>query len=141
MATTNPSFMNGVPELLVLRLLRDGEMYGYEIVQAIRQETGEVVSLGEGVVYPVLHALDEAADPRGKSNKQTSGPRTFGSETVRLADAHAIFVALVFVVAERAHRTHAAQHLCGDIARTSQCVLHLFGNAAHEAARTTRRPQ
>ncbi len=36
MATTNPSFMNGVPELLVLRLLRGREMYGYEIVQAIR---------------------------------------------------------------------------------------------------------
>ena len=52
--------MNGVPELLVLRLLRSGEMYGYEIVQAIREETGEVVSLGEGVVYPVLHALERS---------------------------------------------------------------------------------
>ena len=60
MATTNPSFMNGVPELLVLRLLRGREMYGYEIVQAIREETGEVVSLGEGVVYPVLHALEKS---------------------------------------------------------------------------------
>ena len=60
MATTNPSFMNGVPELLVLRLLRGREMYGYEIVQAIRAETAEVVSLGEGVVYPVLHALQRA---------------------------------------------------------------------------------
>jgi len=60
MAATNPSFMNGVPELLVLRLLRNGEMYGYQIVQAIREETGEVVSLGEGVVYPVLHALEKA---------------------------------------------------------------------------------
>jgi PadR family transcriptional regulator PadR len=58
MAATNPSFMNGVPELLVLRLLRNREMYGYEIVQAIREETGEVVALGEGVVYPVLHALE-----------------------------------------------------------------------------------
>ena len=60
MGSTNPSFMNGVPELLVLRLLRNGEMYGYQIVQAIREETGEVVSLGEGVVYPVLHALEKA---------------------------------------------------------------------------------
>ncbi len=60
MATTNPSFMNGVPELLVLRLLRGREMYGYEIVQEIREETGEVVSLGEGVVYPVLHALERS---------------------------------------------------------------------------------
>ena len=54
----SPNFMSGVPELLVLRLLRSREMYGYEIVQAIRRETGEVVTLGEGVVYPVLHALE-----------------------------------------------------------------------------------
>jgi PadR family transcriptional regulator PadR len=60
MGTTNPSFMNGVPELLVLRLLRNGEMYGYQLVQAIREETGEVVSVGEGVVYPVLHALESS---------------------------------------------------------------------------------
>jgi PadR family transcriptional regulator PadR len=57
-ASTNAAFMNGVPELLVLRLLRGREMYGYEIVQAIRAETGDVVSLGEGVVYPLLHALE-----------------------------------------------------------------------------------
>jgi PadR family transcriptional regulator PadR len=60
MATTNPSFMNGVPELLVLRLLQAREMYGYQIVQAIREETGEAISLGEGVVYPVLHVLEKA---------------------------------------------------------------------------------
>jgi PadR family transcriptional regulator PadR len=60
MAATNPSFMNGVPELLVLRLLRNRAMYGYEIVQAIREDTDEVVSLGEGVIYPILHALERS---------------------------------------------------------------------------------
>ena len=30
--TTNPAFMTGVPELLILRLLSEREMYGYEIV-------------------------------------------------------------------------------------------------------------
>lgn len=53
-----PHFMAGVPELMILRLLQDREMYGYEIVQAIRNETGDIVSLGEGVVYTVLHALE-----------------------------------------------------------------------------------
>lgn len=54
----NPNFMAGVPELVILRLLQKNEMYGYEIVQAIRAETGDVVSVGEGVVYTVLHALE-----------------------------------------------------------------------------------
>jgi PadR family transcriptional regulator PadR len=55
---SNPNFMNGVPELLILRLIGDREMYGYEIVQAIRERSGEAITLGEGVVYPVLHALE-----------------------------------------------------------------------------------
>ena len=33
-------------------------MYGYEIVQALRRRAGEVMAVGEGVVYPVLHALE-----------------------------------------------------------------------------------
>ena len=57
--TTNPPFMSGVPELLILSLLKaQEEMYGYEIVAAIGTATGGVVSLKEGVVYPLLHALE-----------------------------------------------------------------------------------
>lgn len=55
---SNPNFMNGVPELLILTLLRQEEMYGYEIVQSIRSRTEAVIAIGEGVVYPVLHALE-----------------------------------------------------------------------------------
>ena len=55
---TNPNFMNGVPELVILRLLQQEEMYGYEIVQAIRSRTEAVIAIGEGVVYPVLHGLE-----------------------------------------------------------------------------------
>ena len=60
MARTNPPFMTGVPELLVLKLLAGNELYGYEIVKRIRVATGEVIRLGEGVVYPALHALEKA---------------------------------------------------------------------------------
>lgn len=58
MAKTNPPFMSGVPELLVLRLLAREEMYGYELVKAVRLVTGEAIVLGEGVIYPVLHSLE-----------------------------------------------------------------------------------
>ena len=56
---TNPDFMTGVPELLILRLLADREMYGYELVQAVQAATGQAISLGEGVVYPTLHGLEQ----------------------------------------------------------------------------------
>jgi PadR family transcriptional regulator PadR len=65
----NPNFMAGVPELMILRLLQKGEMYGYEIVQTIRAETADVVSVGEGVVYTVLHALER--DRALKSHRKT----------------------------------------------------------------------
>jgi len=71
---SNPNFMNGVPELLILRLLKDREMYGYELVQAIRDATRETVSLGEGVVYPVLHGLEK--DGALKSRRKAVGGRT-----------------------------------------------------------------
>ena len=55
----NPGFISGIPELLILKLLQDREMYGYEIVQAIARQTGEAITPGEGVVYPQLHALEK----------------------------------------------------------------------------------
>ncbi len=55
--TTSP-FLNGVPELLVLKTLHGREMYGYELVQAIRADSGDEIVLAEGVIYPVLHMLE-----------------------------------------------------------------------------------
>lgn len=55
---TNPDFLNGVPELLILSLLGRRPMYGYELVQAIRQSTQGSLEFGEGCVYPVLHRLE-----------------------------------------------------------------------------------
>lgn len=66
---TNPNFMNGVPELLILKLLAEREMYGYEIVQALGERTGDAVAAGEGVVYPVLHGLEQ--DGALKSRRKT----------------------------------------------------------------------
>ena len=55
----SPSLMSGVPELLVLRLLAAREMYGYELARVIRLATSEAIALGEGVLYPALHTLEQ----------------------------------------------------------------------------------
>ena len=54
---TNPDFLNGVPELLVLRLIDREPMYGYQIVEALRRSTHDAFAFGEGCIYPVLHKL------------------------------------------------------------------------------------
>ena len=74
MAQSNPPFMSGVPELLLLRLLNEQEMYGYELVRSIKQVTKEAISLGEGVIYPVLHSLER--NGALKSKRKAVGGRT-----------------------------------------------------------------
>ena len=41
----NPNFMAGVPELVILNLLREREMYGYQIVQAIQLNSAGALNL------------------------------------------------------------------------------------------------
>lgn len=59
---TNPDFLNGVPELVVLELLARTPMYGYELVQAIANESGGTLAFGEGCIYPLLHKLEARGD-------------------------------------------------------------------------------
>jgi PadR family transcriptional regulator PadR len=66
--------MSGVPELLLLRLLDKREMYGYELVRSIREVTSDAISLGEGVIYPVLHSLER--NGALKSRRKPVGGRT-----------------------------------------------------------------
>jgi PadR family transcriptional regulator PadR len=59
---TNPDFLNGVPELVVLDLLSRRPMYGYELVQAIKESSDGALEFGEGCIYPLLHKLEARGD-------------------------------------------------------------------------------
>ena len=83
MAQTNPPFMTGVPELLVLRMLADREMYGYEIVKSVRLVTAEAIGLGEGVIYPVLHGLEETGALKPKRKSVNGRERVYYSVTAK----------------------------------------------------------
>ena len=81
MAQSNPPFMSGVPELLLLRLLNEREMYGYELVRSIKQVTKEAISLGEGVIYPVLHSLERNGALKSKRKTVSGRTRVYYSVT------------------------------------------------------------
>lgn len=81
MAQSNPPFMSGVPELLLLRLLDQNEMYGYELVRSIRVATGEAISLGEGVIYPVLHGLERRGSLKSRRKAVAGRTRVYYSLT------------------------------------------------------------
>jgi len=50
--------LKGTTPLLVLSVIRDGELYGYEIAQRIRERSDGAVAPSEGSLYPALHALE-----------------------------------------------------------------------------------
>jgi PadR family transcriptional regulator PadR len=51
--------LQGTLELLVLRLLRSGQLNGWDIMQRIQIVSREVLSVTPGSLYPALHRLEE----------------------------------------------------------------------------------
>jgi PadR family transcriptional regulator PadR len=83
MTAKNPGFMAGVPELVVLGLLAGRAMYGYEIARSIKATSREVFSLGEGVLYPVLHAMESRGLVRTRQSRVEGRARIYYSLTAR----------------------------------------------------------
>ena len=53
------SFQRGVMSLLILSLLDQKDMYGYQIVQEIAARSGGTIVTQEGSLYPVLYKLQD----------------------------------------------------------------------------------
>lgn len=49
----------GVLEILVLKLLEHQEKYGYQLITELKDKSGELFSLKEGTLYPILYRLEE----------------------------------------------------------------------------------
>ena len=49
----------GVLEMLVLRLLSEGEKYGYQLISELKEKSGGMFLLKEGTLYPILHGLEK----------------------------------------------------------------------------------
>ncbi len=53
----NTELVGSTVEMLVLRLLTEREMYGYEIIQIVNDRTDGAFNWKQGTLYPVLHRL------------------------------------------------------------------------------------
>lgn len=49
----------GVLDMLVLKLLENDKKYGYQLIQELREKSGDVFSLKEGTLYPILYRLED----------------------------------------------------------------------------------
>lgn len=48
----------GSTALLILHVLSEQPMYGFQLVEALRERTGGVLDFAEGMLYPMLHKLE-----------------------------------------------------------------------------------
>ena len=53
------AYRRGLMPLLILKLLQERDMYGYELVEAVKGRTDGQVQTKEGSLYPVLYKLSE----------------------------------------------------------------------------------
>ena len=52
------SLMSGSMTMLLLRLLAEKDMYGYEMIDTLRKKSCNVFELKAGTLYPLLHGLE-----------------------------------------------------------------------------------
>ena len=67
--------LKGTTPLLVLTVLRDGELYGYEIALRIKERSGGAFVPSEGSLYPALHALEADGALEASWRESDRGPR------------------------------------------------------------------
>lgn len=53
------SLISGSTSMLILKLLEEKDMYGYQMIEALRERSGNVFELKAGTLYPLLHTMEE----------------------------------------------------------------------------------
>ena len=71
--------MKGSTTLLILNLLDKENLYGYQLIKKLSEESENIFNLKEGTLYPILHGLEEKGvissywdDTTGKKRKYYS---------------------------------------------------------------------
>lgn len=54
------SLLTGSTTVLILKLLEEKDMYGYEMIATLAQRSNHAFDLKAGTLYPLLHNLEKA---------------------------------------------------------------------------------
>lgn len=83
MIAPDRALISGVPELLLLQLLARRPMYGYELAKMVRVVSYEAISIGEGVLYPTLHVLEQRGLLRTREREVAGRSRIYYEPTAK----------------------------------------------------------
>jgi PadR family transcriptional regulator PadR len=66
-------FLTGTVGVLILSLLAEREMYGYEILREAERRSSSAFRLKEGTLYPALHQMERAGVLKARWHEAESG--------------------------------------------------------------------
>ena len=70
------NLISGSLAMLVLKLLSERDMYGYEMIETLRARSQNVFELKAGTLYPLLHGYYKAGEwTFGKEEERVEGIR------------------------------------------------------------------
>jgi PadR family transcriptional regulator PadR len=53
------SLLTGSTTMLILKLLDEADMYGYQMIEELSKKSNKVFELKAGTLYPLLHTLEQ----------------------------------------------------------------------------------
>ena len=53
------SLITGSTTMLILKLLEESDMYGYQMIEELNRKSKNVFELKAGTLYPLLHTLEQ----------------------------------------------------------------------------------
>jgi PadR family transcriptional regulator PadR len=60
---------------IILAILRQGDSYGYAIIRSVREASGDRIQWTDGMLYPVLHRLENSGFVRSTWRTADTGRR------------------------------------------------------------------
>lgn len=80
---TEKGNLAGNTTLLLLKLIENRDMYGYEMIEELRRRSDDTFRLKAGTLYPILHGLEESGAVTSYDAEENGRLRKF----YRLTDA------------------------------------------------------
>lgn len=78
----NKEIMKGSIDILLLSLIEQEDLYGYEIARRLKEKSNDLYSMGEGTLYPALQRLEKQKLIQSYwGNSESGGRRKYYSIT------------------------------------------------------------
>ncbi len=79
--SVSKNLISGSTAMLLLSLLAEKDMYGYEMIETLHLRSNHIFDLKAGTLYPLLHSLEEQGYLEAYDDFANAKPRKYYSIT------------------------------------------------------------